>query len=247
MIKVDRFFGLIGSEVRDEYDRTVGTLVSFSSGVDGEIKSVEIKIVDRGLERIPGERVKLVDGRIVVSPEWKFEALRVIEALERAYKRRKAVENIAKQSNIPAEIVENMRRQLSEEIKRLRIRAEEVKTKIKSRISEIDDEMLHVASATANLQMLYFSGEISDKSYTSGMNHLRKLNETLEKEKQDAKHVLDKLEKTHEAATGVLESPTAKVGKADSGEAKHGSIGPATATKAPSSQESEILVKIEEG
>ncbi|GBF09600.1 hypothetical protein apy_13250 [Aeropyrum pernix] len=243
-IKVDTFYGVIGSEVRDEYERVVGTLVSFSSNVDGEIQSIELKIVDRSIERIPGDRVKIVDGKIVVVPEWKYEATRVIEALERAYKRRRAVENIAKQSSIPSSIVENMKRQLTEEIKRLKIKAEEAKTRIKERIAEIDDEMLHIAGATANLQMLYFSGEISDRSYTNGMNHLRKLNDSLEREKSDAKKVLDKLEKTYEAATNVLEAPApSKPEDEKSIQAKGEKQGPG---KAPEKRDGELIVKIEE-
>ncbi len=204
-LRVDRFFNITGSTVIDDYDRNVGVIVSFISSVDGEIKAIEVKITDRGVERIPGERVKLQEGKLVVTPEWKYEALKVIDALERAYKRRKALESIVTQSDIPSEIVDSMRRSLSEEIKKLKIKAEEAKKMVKARINEIENEMLHVASAIANLQMLYFSGEISDKSYTSGMNHLRKLKESLAKEKQDAKHILDKLEKTFEAASGFAE------------------------------------------
>jgi predicted nucleic acid-binding Zn-ribbon protein len=201
-LRVDKFFNITGSTVIDDYDRNIGILVSFISSVDGEIKAIEVKIADRGVERIPGERVKLVEGKLIVTPEWKHEALKVIDALERAYKRRKALESIVAQSDIPSEIVDSMRRSLSEEIKKLKLRAEEAKRMVKARISEIENEMLHVASAIANLQMLYFSGEISDKSYTSGMNHLKKLKESLAKEKHDAKHILDKLEKTFEAASG---------------------------------------------
>lgn len=204
-LRVDRFFNLTGTEVRDDYDRSIGVIVSFISSVEGEVRAIEVKIADRGVERIPGERVKLVEGKLVVTPEWKYEALKVIDALERAYKRRKAIESIAAQSDIPSEIVDSMRRSLSEEIKRLKFRAEEVKRMVRSRISEIEDETLHVASAIANLQMLYFSGEISDKSYTSGMNHLKKLKESLAREKQDAKFILDRLEKTFEAASNIAE------------------------------------------
>ncbi len=241
-LKVDRFFNVAGSEVRDDYDRVIGVIVSFFSGVDGDITAIEVKIADRGLERIPGERVKLVDGKLVVTPEWKFEALKVIDALERAYKRRKAVESIASQSDIPSEIVDSMKRSLSEEIKRLKFRAEEAKKNVKARISEIDNELLHVSSAIANLQMLYFSGEIGDKSYTTGMNHLKKLKEALSKEKLDAKHILDRLEKTFEAASGLAERGK---GREKAKETAHTETGGGEG-KAPVAEE-RIVVKIEEG
>ena len=136
-----------------------------------------------------------------------------------------------------------MRRNLSEEIKKLKLRAEEAKKMVKARINEIDNEMLHVASAIANLQMLYFSGEISDKSYTSGMNHLRKLKESLAKEKQEAKHILDKLEKTFEAASGLTEK--AKEEKPAPQPKKPLEAKPSAPPSAPKASDGEeIIVKI---
>ncbi len=194
----------VGGDVFDEYGRVIGVLVSFSSNVDGLVEYVEVKITDRGIERIEGDRIKVKDGKVVAVPVWKHEATKLIEALDRAYRRRKALENISG-NELPADVVEKLRKKLDDEIKKLKIEAEEAKKKIKERIDQIDDESLHVASAIALLQMTYFAGEVTERNYTRGMNHLRKLKNSLSDEKEDAKKVLDKLEKTIEAATSARE------------------------------------------
>jgi phenylalanyl-tRNA synthetase alpha subunit len=104
-------------------------------------------------------------------------------------------------SDIPGDVVEDLKRGLSEEIKSLKIKAEEVKRIIKDRIAAIEDESIQVARAIVSIQVLYFSGEVSEKNYTQSINHLRKLREKLIEEKNDAKKTLDKLEKTVEAIT----------------------------------------------
>ncbi len=204
-LKITELYSAPGSTVHDIYERNIGILVGVASDVNGYVKYIEVKVADRQVERVEGERVAIEDGKILVIPEWKHEALKVIEALERAYKRRRAIENIAREGDIPAEIIEGMRRQLSEDIKVLKQRALKVKDLVKRRISEVEAESLKVAGAIANIQMLYFSGEIRESSFTASMNHLKRLRESLSAEKKDAKQILEKLEKTFEAATAPIE------------------------------------------
>jgi len=241
-LKITELYSAPGSTVHDIYDRNIGVLVGVASDVNGYVKYIEVKVADRHVERVEGDRVALEDGKILVIPEWKHEALKVIEALERAYKRRRAIENIAREGDIPAEIVEGMRRQLNEDIKILKQRALKVKDLVKRRISEIEAESLKVAGAIANIQMLYFSGEIRESSFTASMNHLKRLKESLSAEKKDAKNILEKLEKTFEAATAPIEQPMRHQQK------------PATPPKPPAASKpagksdggEEIIVQIEE-
>ncbi|MCE4602916.1 MAG: CdvA-like protein [Desulfurococcales archaeon] len=237
-LKIETLANAVGSSLVDEYGRDIGTLVSLVSDVDGYIQHVEVKIVDRGVERIPGDRIRLRDGKLVIVPEWKYNAMKVIEGLDRAYRRRKALENIASSGDIPAEVVDGMKRKLSEEIKKLKINADNVKKEVKSRIARIDDELLHIASAIANLQMLYFSGEVSERGYTQGMNHLRKLKESLSAEKSDAKSTLDRLEKTLEIASGPYTREAQPVKKGFTQQPK--------VVEAPAAQEESLVIKIEE-
>ena len=204
-LKITELYSAPGSTVHDIYERNIGVLVGVASDVNGYVKYIEVKVADRQIERVEGDRVVIEDGKILVIPEWKHEALKVIEALERAYKRRRAIENIAREGDIPAEIIEGMRRQLNEDIKVLKQRALKVKELVKRRISEVEAESLKVAGAIANIQMLYFSGEIRESSFTASMNHLKRLRESLAAEKKDAKQILEKLEKTFEAATAPVE------------------------------------------
>jgi hypothetical protein len=186
VLKIEGLAQLIGSEVEDSYGRSLGTLVSIMSDVNGEVRAVEVKIVDRGLETVAADRIILRDGKLLVIPDWKYEALKVIEALDRAYRRRRALETMSA-SDIPGDVVEDLKRGLSEEIKSLKIKAEEVKRIIKDRIAAIEDESIQVARAIVSIQVLYFSGEVSEKNYTQSINHLRKLREKLIEEKNDAK------------------------------------------------------------
>jgi len=202
-LKIEDVAGSIGRVVLDEYGREVGILVSVSADAEGNVEFVEVKYEDLGLEKVEGERVKILDGKLTVIPEWKFEAIKLIDSLDRTYKRKKGVEEMLSKGDIPAEVLRELERKLSEQIKKLKIKAKEVEAAIKKRIEKIDNENLHVARAMAILQMTYFSGEVGERQFETGMSHLRKLKDSLLREKTEAKEILDKLTKTLELASGA--------------------------------------------
>ncbi|MEB3851501.1 MAG: CdvA-like protein [Desulfurococcales archaeon] len=204
-VTAEMISGFVGREVQDEYGRSVGVLVSFYSSVDGTVEAIEVKIADRGVEKIEAARVRVSDGKLVVTPAWKHRAVRVIEALDRAYRRRKAIETLEGE-DIPSDVISSFKIKLADEIKKLKKEAEEAKSAIKSRLHSIEDESLHLARALTSLKMLYFSGEVPESNYTQSVNQLRRLRESLAKEREDAKKVMEKLEKTLQAATSDVQA-----------------------------------------
>jgi len=199
--RVDEASRFIGSEVVDDFGRSLGVLVAIESGVDGRITNIIVKVADKSLEVIEGERVRVFEGKLTVTPEWKYEILEVIDNLERAYKRKKAIESISSRNELPSVVVDPIKKKLEEEIRSLRIKADEVRKLVSSRISEVETEELKVARAVASVGISYFSGEVSERGYTQSMNHLKKLQEALGEEKRTAKELLEKLEKVLQLAS----------------------------------------------
>jgi len=199
--RVDEASRFIGSEVVDDFGRSLGVLVAIESGVDGRITNIIVKVADKSLEVIEGERVRVFEGKLTVTPEWKYEILEVIDNLERAYKRKKAIESISSRNELPSVVVDPIKKRLEEEIRSLRIKADEVRKLVSPRISEIETEELKVARAVASVGISYFSGEVSERGYTQSMNHLKKLQEALGEEKRAAKELLEKLEKVLQLAS----------------------------------------------
>ena len=199
--RVDEASRFIGSEVVDDFGRSLGVLVAIESGVDGRITNIIVKVADKSLEVIEGERVRVFEGKLTVTPEWKYEILEVIDNLERAYKRKKAIEGISSRNELPSVVVDPIKKRLEEEIRSLRVKADEVRKFVSSRISEVETEELKVARAVASVGISYFSGEVSERGYTQSMNHLKKLQEALGEEKRAAKELLEKLEKVLQLAS----------------------------------------------
>lgn len=229
--RVDEVSRFVGSEVFDDFGRSLGTLVAIESSVDGRVVNIVVKVEDKGLEVIDGERVKTSEGKLVVTPEWKHQVFEVIENLDRAYKRKKAVETIGSRNELPATVIDPLRKRLEEEIRSLKVRADEVRKLVSSRIAEIEAEELKVARSIALVGITYFSGEVGEKGYTQSMNHLKRLQEALSDEKRAAKELLDKLDKVIQLAF-ESEAPQKQVAPV-----------PQAVTSAPQAQA--VVVKVE--
>ncbi len=232
-IRVDEASKFVGSEVFDDFGRSLGTLVAIESSVDGRVVNVVVKVEDKGLEIIDGDRVRVYEGRLVVTPEWKHQIYEVIENLDRAYKRKKAIENIGGRNELPSTVIDPLRKKLEEEIRSLKVRADEVRKLVSSRIAEIETEELKVARSVALVGITYFSGEVSEKGYTQSMNHLKRLQEALSEEKRAAKELLDKLDKVVQLAFET-EVPQ-----------KQAAPAPQPVTPAPQAPAQTVVVKVE--
>ncbi|NAZ39433.1 MAG: hypothetical protein GU345_05335 [Acidilobus sp.] len=228
--RVDEASRFIGSEVIDDFGRSLGVLVAIESGVDGRITNIIVKVADKSLEVIEGERVRVFEGKLTVTPEWKYEILETIDNLERAYKRKKAIESIGSRNELPSVVVDPIKKRLDEEIRSLRVKADEVRKLVSSRISEVEGEELKVARAVASVGISYFSGEVSERGYTQSMNHLKKLQEALGEEKRAAKELLEKLEKVLQLAS---ESESQK------------QVTPVQVQQAPAAPQPQVVVKVE--
>ncbi len=209
-IKVGDVSGYLGLEIHDPYGRIFGTLVTFYSNVHGEVEGFEVKVSDDKIVHIEPEKIRVEDGKLVVLPEWKYRATRVIEALDRALKRKKAIEKTLSQTDLPGSVIETYLKKLNDDIKRLKDEAAKAKTEIKVRINRIEDEVLHVDRALVNLQITYLSGEISDTAYRKSSEQLKRIKDWLLEEKSDARATIEKIEKLESSPVLLADTPKPK-------------------------------------
>ncbi|MCE4606860.1 MAG: CdvA-like protein [Desulfurococcales archaeon] len=231
-IKVEEVSGFLGLEIHDPYGRIFGTLVTFYSNVHGEVEGFEVKVADDKIVYIEPEKIRVDEGKLVVFPEWKFRAITVIEALDRALKRKKAIEKTLSQSDLPGSVIETYLKKLNDDIKKLKNEAVKAKTEIKVRINRIEDEVLHVDKALVNLQITYLSGEISDTAYRKSSEQLKRIKGWLLEEMGDARSTIEKIEKLE--SSPVLLADTSKQ------ESKEG----AEMTAAPNTPAEDVVVML---
>ncbi len=194
ILTIDSLQSFIGEKAKDPYGRIVGRVVSIESEIDGTVKMVAIEDEMGRVRFFEAERIRISDGCVVLEPDWKVEATKILNNYRTAIKRLKGLEEIYSKNSIPVALYKEMRSKLEASIERLKASAKKLKEEIKRRIREIEDENFRIDRALAELQVSYFAGEIGEKYYKIALDALRSAKDSNSKEIGEMKKILNELD-----------------------------------------------------
>ncbi len=206
----------IGQKIKDPYNRTVGTLASIYSDVDGTVTAVEVLFGDIEFKTVEVGRLTIRNGELILLPKWKYIAMKVIDRLERARRRAKALEDLYAKGEIPKHAYEEFKNKVLRDLEKLKIEAKEAKDIIRKRMHELEDQIVQIEKALTALKMSYIAGEISERGYKPAADTLRQSRDRDLEEKNEAKKILETIQKLETADMEVsLVEPPAKQAEAE--------------------------------
>ena len=200
MVSIDEIEKHLGSRVRDPYGRILGVLVSIYSDVDGTITGIEVMREDGYLSYVPSERVSISPEALIVLPEWRVEAVRIEQQLDRARKRARALEELFSSKDIGSQAYEEMKKGLEATLSRLKEKARNARGMLKKRLGELEDEILHIDKAINHLKLGYTAGEIGEQRFKTSIDGLRSSKSRAQDEKSDIEKHLELLERLENEA-----------------------------------------------
>ncbi|MEM4481832.1 MAG: CdvA-like protein [Desulfurococcaceae archaeon] len=184
----------LGKPVVDPYNRRLGYITSFFSDVDGRVKSLEVNFHDEEYKEVAIDRFKISAESIVLMPEYEHRALVTENRLKLIKSRLASLEELYSRKEVPSHVYESLKKRLEEELASVKASAREVKDILRSKLHEIEDQIAEVERAAAALKTSYIAGEISEKPYLTVADMMKKSLETFQKEKDNIKKHLDKIE-----------------------------------------------------
>jgi chromosome segregation ATPase len=195
MVTLDQVEKFLGQVVRDEYGRSLGKLVAVFADVSGNVEAIEIAVNDYELVKVGAERIVRTPDALVILPEWKVAAIDVENRLDRVKKRMRSLEELNRKGMIPTHAYEELRKKLDAEFKKVREDSAKVRELLKTKINELDDQIIRYERAIANVYVLYMSNEVSEQSYKASMDFLRNAKSKCLDEKKDVEKHLELLSK----------------------------------------------------
>jgi len=206
-ISIETIGKFIGQKIKDIYGREFGYLIHVFTEVDGTITGIEVA-KGSSFITIEPSRVKLDgDNGIVILPEWRSEALRILNLMDKIRKRQKALEELYGRQEIPKSTYDEMRRKLDSEMLKLKDEQVKLKNKLKSRLSEIEEQLTEIDKVIVAMKMSYISGEIPDSAYKSSIEILKQAKESFIMERDDIKKTLDKIDILDKEGLDIKPSP----------------------------------------
>ncbi|WP_280638386.1 cell division protein CdvA [Saccharolobus shibatae] len=207
----------IGQKVKDIYGREFGYLIHVYSEIDGSITGIEVA-QGSSILTIGPERIKLDGDSILILPDWKAEAIRILSLMEKIRKRQRALEELYNKQEIPKSDYDDMKRKLDTEMLKLKDDQNKLKGKLKSRLNDIEDQLAHIDKAVISLKMSYISSEIPENAYKGSMEVLRQSKDSYTLERDDIRKTLDRLDSLDKESIEL--KPLGSLSTSQQGEAK---------------------------
>jgi seryl-tRNA synthetase len=183
----------VGQKVKDIYGREFGLLVNVYSEIDGSVNGVEVSTGNEVITVDPS-RFKVEEDRILALPEWKAEANRILALIDKSRRRQRALEELYNKGEVTKSMYDEMKRKIDSEFLKLKDDYVKLRNRLKSRLNEIDDQLLHIERVISMLKMNYIANEVPESSYKLSIEVLRQAKETSIAEKDDLRKTLDRME-----------------------------------------------------
>ncbi len=204
MLTIDQVEKFMGQNVKDEYGRVIGKLLTAYTDISGKVESVEIALNDYELERVEAERIKLTPDGLVISPRWKVRAVDVENKLDRVRRRIRSVEELYRKGMIPGHAYEDMKRRLNAQFKRVKDEVVKIKEELRKRANALEDQIIRLEKDMSNLMVLYMSNEVGETSYKAAIELLRNAKIRNADEKRDVERHIELIQKLEAEASEPL-------------------------------------------
>ncbi len=194
-IDVQKFEKYLGQSAKDPYDRYVGIICSFFSNVDGSIKTVVIETGEGVYKYFPISQIVFKDENVIVMPTWEIETRKLINQLETAKKRIKALDELYSKGEIAMHAYQEFKNILEKDLDRLKELSREVKVMLREKMRELDKQIEDIERAMASIKLSFLAGEISEKNFKHVMDVLKRGLDRCVAEKKDVENIYSEVEK----------------------------------------------------
>ena len=156
---------LVDRPVKDSYGRYVGFVVGFSVDTSGELKSVGVDQGDGEFTEYPSQRVVSTSDGFVVIPAWKLEYESLGKEIDAVKKRAKALQDLAREGEIPRSIYDDMMAKYSSEVSKVQDSFKALAEGMVVRIGELEGQRESLERFLAEVKVQYRAGEIDEAAF----------------------------------------------------------------------------------
>jgi hypothetical protein len=160
-------FEIIGKQVKDMYGTSIGKVVGTITDIDGTIQTVGIDCGSQGLQQIPFEQLVAQGDVVIFIPKWRLESQRLLREKSLTLRRLKALIDIVSENDEMRDDAEIIHEKYKSKLISLDETENQIKAKLGSRLSELDEQMRGVKMLIFDAKMQYKSNEISESMFES--------------------------------------------------------------------------------
>lgn len=183
----------LGKEIKDEYGRVVGEVVSFAVKPDGGVDSVYIKHSDGRFAKYPVENLRVEGSEAISISRIKVEAAVLCNQIPLVWRKDQALKELLEKKKISPEVYEDLHNSFEGALNQLKSQAQALMKRIDGEIERCAREIVELNYALVHLEVEHEIGEINEQSYQAAFSKIQECLKRAYMEKADLESVKNKL------------------------------------------------------
>lgn len=156
---------LVNRPVKDTYGRYVGFVIGFSVETTGELKSIGVDLGNGVFTEYPSSRLVSATEGFIIIPAWKAECDSLGKGVEGVKKRARALQELAREGEVPRSLFEEMTAKYNEEADRITDSYKTLAQEMVVRTQELDLQKESLDRFLVNIKVQFRAGEIDEGAY----------------------------------------------------------------------------------
>ncbi|MDG7010873.1 MAG: CdvA-like protein [Nitrososphaerota archaeon] len=156
---------LVDRPVKDSYGRYVGFVVGFSVDTSGELKSIGVDQGNGEFTEYPSQRVVSTSDGFVVIPAWRVESDALGKEIEGVKRRAKALQDLAREGEIPRTIYDDMMAKYSTEASKIQGSYKSLAEGMVVRVGELEGQRESLQRFLVDIKVQFRAGEIDEAAF----------------------------------------------------------------------------------
>jgi hypothetical protein len=183
----------IGKPVKDEYGRSVGRIISFSTTPSGKIDAAFIELSDGRFTKQPMDQLVFNGLDITLTSKIKSKASVFYDQIPFIWRKDQALKDLAEKRKIAPELYQELHNNFNTALSELRKDAQIILDEAMQGITRCSEELHVLSYSILHLELEHGIGKISDDQYRMASAALQETIRRTSAEKTDLESVKNKL------------------------------------------------------
>lgn len=192
MRNLDLFLS-IGKEVKDEYGRIIGEVVSLAAKPQGDLESLYVKRADGKFTRYPASSIVFNGSEVIIISDIKAETEMFCDRIPLIWRKSQALKELAEKNRISPDLYDELQRSFEGALNQLKSEAKNLIEKINMEIERCHKEIRELNYALVHLEVEHEIGQINDQSYELALSRIQDCLRRVNNEKADLEAMKSRL------------------------------------------------------
>jgi len=208
-------FLFIGKQIKDEYGRPIGKVISLALTPNGKFDAVYLEKSDGRFLKYPMEYLKFEGEEVTLLSEIKSKTNALCDQIPLIWRKDQALKDLSEKNKISRELYEELHNNFEGVLNQLRTEAQSLIEELDKEIARCTNEIKALNYALVHLELEHEIGKIDDQSYEMAFMAIQENLTHINKEKEDLELTKNRLsniilgEKTEESSEPQVEEEPA--------------------------------------